>query len=134
MLEGLDPTASQNDDVVDVDRASDTSAAEVLDYWLQKLGCDARCRGKAEGHARTFVFYAVEHEAEVLAVCLCYRQMHVEVGQVYFCHPISAAEHACKRVSALHLEVLVAQERVDRPEIDATPKLVCPFLGHREEC
>ena len=60
--------------------------------------------------------------------------MHAEVRQGDFGHPISAAEHACKRVSALHLEVLVAQERVDRPEIDATPKLVCPFLGHREEC
>ena len=60
--------------------------------------------------------------------------MHVEVGQVDLGHPISAAEHACKRVSALHLEVLVAQERVDRPEVDATPKLVRPFLGHRKEC
>ena len=73
MLEGLNLSASQNDDVVDVDRASDTSAAEVLDYWLQKLGCDTRCRGKAEGHARAFVFHPVEHEAEVLAVGLCYR-------------------------------------------------------------
>ena len=53
--------------------------------------------------ASAIVFYAVEHEAEVLAVCLCYSQMHVEVGEVDLGHPISAAEHACKRVSALHL-------------------------------
>ena len=36
-------------------------------------------------------------------------------------------------VSVLHLGVLVAQERVDRPEIDATPKRVRPLFGHREE-
>ena len=58
--------------------------------------------------------------------------MHVEVGEVDFGHPISAAEHACMCVSALHLEMLVAQERLDRPGIDPTPKFVRPLLGHRK--
>ena len=75
-----------------------------------------------------------EADREVFAVCLCDRQMHVEVGEVDLGHPISAAEHACKRVSALHLKVLVLEERVDRPEVDAAPKPVRPLLGHREEC
>ena len=134
VLEGLHLAASQNDYVVDIHRASDSFAAQVLDYWLQKLGCNARCRSEAEWHARAFVFYAVEHEPEVLAVVLGNGQMHVKIGQVYFGHVIPPAEHGGQSVCALHLEVLVLQIRIDRPKVNASPKLVRALLCHRKEC
>ena len=124
VLDGLLLAASQDDDVVDVYHTSDFSAAQVLDCRLQKLGCDARCRGEAEGHSRTLVFYAVGHEPEELAVVLCNGQMHVEVGQVDFGHPVRSAEDLSHSAGALHFQVLASKVEVDRPEVDAAPQLI----------
>ena len=69
-----------------------------------------------------------------LAVLLCNEEMHVKVGQVDPCHPISPAKDLSQGVGALHVEVLVLRVGIDRPEVGASPQLVGPLLRDREEC
>ena len=55
---------------------------------------------------------------------LCNGQMHVEVGQVDFGHPVRSAEDLSHSAGALHFQVLASKVEVDRPEVDAAPQLI----------
>jgi hypothetical protein len=104
----------------------------VSHYFFHYLGEDLWSWAEAERHGLEAVALSFPSEPEVVAYSGMKHDVKVGIGDVDLGHVVPSSNEVADGVETLHLEVFVADEPVERLEIEDWPPSIGALLRHGE--